>query len=642
MRSQVQPSIASVFSIALSLLTGCGGGGSGQQRLADLTITSTHTGSFAQGQVGATYIISVSNSGSSPTRGTVTVTDNLPIGMSATALTGGGWNCTLAQLTCTRSDQLDANARYPAVMLTVNVALTASPATLTNSATVSGGGEQNKNNDSASDATSLTCAPGLPSFCGQFLLMSEGYDNQGPYRMVGSLTGDGFGNLTSGVFDETRVGSSNGPVIIQSGSNYGVGTDGRGSLNLVTPIGNKLFKLAFSSDHGDLIESESSNGTHAVAFVGQQGGNFEASEVNGVYAFQLIGERSDGSRVGMIAELAGDGSCGLSSNGNTVTINDGGAVSGNVSFAGTCDSGGVSTIDPATGRGTSSLTFTGGPLSGATLHFVFYMFGGKHALAFIEKDQPTSGVPLVSGLARRQSSPGIACGATSSDLACLLGAWGKTPAGTSHVFLARGVAQTSGTMTMTFDENKGGVITSNHTTDGFTLSTTANAYGTISPPSGSLFAPIDFVLFGQNGAFILSEDDSVSAGYLFGQSAVDWGTAPPPLLAGFNSLANGPPATSHVVDVSGIVTPSGPTSGSFSGTWDSGTASGFASSSASGSYGFDATTGRGTGTLNVPGDPTGPSASIVFYVFAIPTNVNLILMENDVGNTASRFWILLS
>ena len=126
----------------------------------DLTVTKTHTGNFSQGQTGATYTITVSNGGGGATSGTVTMTDTLPAaGLTATAISGTGWSCTLATLTCTRSDALAAAASYPAITLTVNVASNA-PASITNTATVSGGGESNTTNDTASDVTTITAATG--------------------------------------------------------------------------------------------------------------------------------------------------------------------------------------------------------------------------------------------------------------------------------------------------------------------------------------------------------------------------------------------------------------------------------------------------------------------------------------------------
>ena len=72
----------------------------------NLNINKSHQGNFTQGQTGAEYTIEVSNAGPSDSTGTVTVTDTLPAGLTATAINGPGWNCVLATLTCTRSDSL--------------------------------------------------------------------------------------------------------------------------------------------------------------------------------------------------------------------------------------------------------------------------------------------------------------------------------------------------------------------------------------------------------------------------------------------------------------------------------------------------------------------------------------------------------
>ncbi|MGI9102362.1 MAG: hypothetical protein ACR2IF_07930 [Terriglobales bacterium] len=123
----------------------------------DLTITKTHTGTFALGGTGS-YTITVANSGAGVTVGTVTVVDTLMAGLTATAISGTGWTCTLATLTCTRSDALGAGSSYPAITVSVNVAVNAATSA-TNTAIVSGGGESNTANDSATDVT--TIAPAL-------------------------------------------------------------------------------------------------------------------------------------------------------------------------------------------------------------------------------------------------------------------------------------------------------------------------------------------------------------------------------------------------------------------------------------------------------------------------------------------------
>jgi uncharacterized protein (TIGR03437 family) len=85
-------------------------------------ISKSHVGNFRQGDTGDTYTLTVSNIGPGPTIGAVTATDTLPAGLTATAISGTGWSCTLATLSCTRSDVLAAGASYPVITVTVNVA----------------------------------------------------------------------------------------------------------------------------------------------------------------------------------------------------------------------------------------------------------------------------------------------------------------------------------------------------------------------------------------------------------------------------------------------------------------------------------------------------------------------------------------
>jgi uncharacterized repeat protein (TIGR01451 family) len=122
----------------------------------DLTITMSHSGNFFRPQTGATYTITVSNSGAD-TSALITVDINLPAGLTATALGGPNWNCTLSPLQCTRGDTLFAGTSFEDITLTVDVANSA-PASFTASATVSGGGESNTANDTASDPTQTVAA----------------------------------------------------------------------------------------------------------------------------------------------------------------------------------------------------------------------------------------------------------------------------------------------------------------------------------------------------------------------------------------------------------------------------------------------------------------------------------------------------
>jgi len=150
--------------------------GGGPERVSvgvpDMTIAKTHTDPFVRGSTTATYTLTAHNSGGGPTTGTVTVTDVLPAGLTPTAVVGSGWTCPAPSgqtASCTRSDVLAAGASYPVIRVTVTV-LSSAPAALTNVATVSGGGETNAANDTASDPTNIISLASLPNTSGVQLL----------------------------------------------------------------------------------------------------------------------------------------------------------------------------------------------------------------------------------------------------------------------------------------------------------------------------------------------------------------------------------------------------------------------------------------------------------------------------------------
>jgi uncharacterized repeat protein (TIGR01451 family) len=130
----------------------------------DLTVQKSHLGTFQQGDSSRQYTIRVFNVGSGPSTGTVTATDSLPAGLTATAFGGPGWTaCTTmpavgpATLSCQRSDVLAGGSSYPPITVTVDVAAV-SPFILLNTARVSGGGET----ATGSDPTAIgSAAPDL-------------------------------------------------------------------------------------------------------------------------------------------------------------------------------------------------------------------------------------------------------------------------------------------------------------------------------------------------------------------------------------------------------------------------------------------------------------------------------------------------
>jgi hypothetical protein len=123
---------------------------------ASLIIAKTHSGNFIQGQSNAPYTVVVSNqAGAGPTSGTVTVSENVPAGLTLVWMAGTGWTCPgTAANNCTRSDVLSGGSSYPPITVTVNVSGNA-PAQVTNQVAVSGGGSAGAN---AGDLTTIGAA----------------------------------------------------------------------------------------------------------------------------------------------------------------------------------------------------------------------------------------------------------------------------------------------------------------------------------------------------------------------------------------------------------------------------------------------------------------------------------------------------
>jgi uncharacterized repeat protein (TIGR01451 family) len=188
----------------------------------DLTVVKTHAGNFTQGQNG-TYTITATNSGGATTSGTVTVSDTLPAGLTYVSATGTGWTCGAAGqvVTCTRSDALAAGASYPAITLTVSVAPN-SALSLTNTATVSGGGQTNTSNDSSSNPTTVNGVADVTiakTHTGNFTRGSTG-----SYTLTVSNAG---GAATSGTVTVTDTLPTGLSYVVATGTGWTCGAAGQ-------------------------------------------------------------------------------------------------------------------------------------------------------------------------------------------------------------------------------------------------------------------------------------------------------------------------------------------------------------------------------------------------------------------------------
>jgi uncharacterized repeat protein (TIGR01451 family) len=285
----VTVNVASNAPFQVTNQVGVSGGGSAPVGATDptvvtlsspiLSIAKTHSGSFMQGQSGATYSVTVSNGMlAGPTSGTVTVTETVPSGLTLVSMAGSGWTCPSGGTTCTRNDALAGGVSYPAITVTVNVSVTA-PSTVTNQVSVSGGGSVTAG---ASDVTTLTppiylistLAGGMPPPTANSATQVD------VGRTVGVTVDAGgniyFSNIYTSVFKLdtggvlTRVAGTgvagfsgdNGPAVsAQLNQPRGLTVDGSGNLYIADSMNNRIRKVAPNG----IITTVAGNGTRGYA-----------------------------------------------------------------------------------------------------------------------------------------------------------------------------------------------------------------------------------------------------------------------------------------------------------------------------------------------------------------------------------------
>jgi trimeric autotransporter adhesin len=266
----VTVNVASNAASQLTNQVSVSGGGSSTANTSDptavasagLSIAKTHNGNFAQGQSGATYLVTVTNqAGAGPTNGTVTVTEAVPSGLTLVSMGGTGWTCPTGGTICTRSDPLGGGASYPPITVTVNVSL-AAPLTVTNQVSVSGGGSATAG---ANDITTVTPPTYLIStLAGGMLPPTANPATQVDIGRPFGVTVEAAGNVyfsnqytsvfkldASGVL--TRVAGTgvagfsgdNGPAVsAQLNQPKGLAVDGSGNLYIADSMNDRIRKVA--------------------------------------------------------------------------------------------------------------------------------------------------------------------------------------------------------------------------------------------------------------------------------------------------------------------------------------------------------------------------------------------------------------
>ncbi len=432
---------------------------------------------------------------------------------------------------------------------------------------------------------------------------------------VGRFTADGAGNLTNGELDANGAGP--GSVYTQQPftGTYTIGADSRGMMTINVSGG--AYQLAFAmaaNGNAQFIEFDPPGGSIGSGSMERADTTaFSTAKITGDYAFGLAGFDVSSNRMAFAGRFTSDGAGNLR---NTVgDINARGTIVGSAIFT----SSTYAVSDASTGRGILTMGYSFGGTT-YTSNFVFYVVSSGKLFA-METDPLMGSSPLLSGVVLQQQRPtgGFSNASLQGNVIIYLTGLDYCSNGfnaSANVIVGLLAADGNGGLTLTFDENCGGIASSVSLPG--TYSTTTDGRTSIALGNGAVA-----YLSSSNNAFILGNDGSVLFG--FGEQQAAGPLANSSVLGSYAGLATNP-ATSGVTIFSGEFTGDGASpTGQLTGTEDIGDAiepiSGVPFSSTY-SISSSPTSGRGAVTVISPSGGSG-------VAYAISSSRFVILPLND-------------
>ena len=351
---------------------------------------------------------------------------------------------------------------------------------------------------------------------GNYAMVLRGWSSSTTFTAaVGSFVADGQGNISGGSLDVDDQGS--GP-----GTGTFTGTFCVDSKNLATVSltyggglsGSDTFEAALdaSDGNGHIIFYDSSNVKASGVLRKQDTSAFSTSKIKGNYAFGFAGvDAAFGGATSARYVTAGQ----FDSNGTgTLSGSYDSDIYGNgVVSDQTLSTSDLSVVSGTTGRGTVSITFNNSNAYHGTLNFVFYVVSATELLVM---EDDAAGYSLLTGQVVGQSGTFTD---TSLDGVSVLELEGTDSEIASAVTAGLLTTDGKGNFSLSLDENIGGTFdngTGNPTTESGTYQTSSNGRVALSV-SGSSAPPVLY-LVGQNEAFVVGTDGSVSFGFMWAQS----------------------------------------------------------------------------------------------------------------------------
>jgi hypothetical protein len=370
------------------------------------------------------------------------------------------------------------------------------------------------------------------------------------FAAIGRFTADGAGNVTNGELDANGLGA--GSVFTQQPftGTYTIGADNRGMM--IWNITGVAYQVAFAmtaEGNAQFIEFDPPGGSVGSGSIEKADTTaFSTPKITGDYAFGLAGFDASTNRMAFAGRFTSDGAGNFSNAAGD--INAHGTVGSAIFTSST-----YSVSDTSTGRGILTMGYSFGGTT-YTSNFAFYIVNSGKLFA-METDPLVGSTPLLSGVVLQQQTPsgGFSNASLQGNVVTYLTGLGYCTNGfnpSANVIVGLLAADGNGGLTLTFDENCGGMAGSASLPG--TYSVTANGRTSMAVGNG-----VVAYLFSTNNAFILANDGSVLFGFGELRTAVSVLSEPPSnssVSGGYAGLATNP-ATSGVTIFSGEFTADG-------------------------------------------------------------------------------------
>jgi hypothetical protein len=422
-------------------------------------------------------------------------------------------------------------------------------------------------------------------------MTTGGSGSSTPFAAVGRFSADGAGNLTSGELDTNGVGPMEKLIAQAFTGTYTIGADNRGVMNLNIPGGGKLAFAMMANGNAKFVEIDAAGGHGTVGSGSMEKADttaYSTAKIIGDYAFGAAGLDVSNNRTAIAGRFTSNGA-GIFSNG-AADVNESGVFATLNSYAAM-----YNVSDSATGRGVMTLP----PLVGGVpqnLNFVFYIVNAGKLFA-MEMDAVTPATPLLNGAVLQQQTPigGFSDASLNGSMVIdLTGRSGSVCAGgttapAANVIVGLLNANGLGALTLTYDQNCGGVPTSASLTGTYTAAGNGRVRINVGPDYVAAY------MVSSNQAFFIVPDSTVLFGSGEPQAA---GPLTNSSVTGTYAGSTTVPATLGVAIFSGEFTANGgvPT-GNITGTEDFGSPNGPSSFAVSAAYSISSSPTNGRGAV---------------------------------------------